>query len=104
MDFACLVFSVTSQISYMTQQNNNETLVGKVVDYPKGWLELSRSSTLLTTKVTRSTTRTTTVPISVTKPWPVPFKARRAPTYIAKRINGIESASIKSGKTMNRLT
>lgn len=54
-------------------------------DYPERRLELSRSSTLIATEVTRSATRTTTVPIPVTKPWPVAFKTTWAPTYITSK-------------------
>jgi hypothetical protein len=52
--------------------------------YPERWLELSRSSTLIATKVTGSTTRATTVLIPVSKPWSV-FKTTRAPTYITSK-------------------
>jgi len=68
---------------------------------PERWLELSRSSTLLTTKVTRSTTRTTTVPFPVTKPWPVPFKARWAPWAVTRRTRA-KRAARRPGRLLER--
>lgn len=70
--------------------------------YPKWRLEVSRSSSLVTTKLAWRATRASTIPITITKPGTVSIKARRA-TKSSKQFNTlINMPSEKNLRTRHR--